>query len=57
MNANTIISDDMTLEQKLAAIDLAMKNAQEQAQEEAQSQGRVVAPVDPGELLACDGCQ
>ena len=57
MNASTIINDDMTLEEKLAAIDLAMKNAQEQANEEAAKSGSVAAPVDPADLTMCEGCQ
>lgn len=57
MNASAIINDSMTLEQKLAAIDLAMKNAQEQADEEAKATGKVVAPLDPAELTMCEGCQ
>ena len=57
MNASTIINDDMTLEEKLAAIDKAMANAQEQANEEAQANGQVAAPVDPSLLTICDGCE
>ena len=57
MNATTIIKDDMTLEEKLAAIDLAMANAQAQAQEEAQQNNRVFAPLDPADLTMCEGCQ
>ena len=57
MNANTIISDDMTLEEKLAAIDQAMANAQAQAEEDAASNGGIVAPVDPADLTMCEGCQ
>jgi hypothetical protein len=57
MNANTIINDDMTLEEKLAAIDQAMANAQEQANEEAASNGMAAAPLDPQDLLMCDSCQ
>jgi len=57
MNANQILNDDMTLEEKLAAIDLAMKNAQEQANEEAAKNGTVAAPLDPAELTMCEGCQ
>ena len=56
-NANQIISDDMTLEEKLAAIDLAMANAQEMANEEAVSNGGVAAPIDPQDFLMCEGCQ
>lgn len=57
MNASTIISDDMTLEEKLAAIDQAMANAQAQANEDAASQGMTAAPLDPQDLLMCEGCQ
>jgi hypothetical protein len=57
MNASTIISDDMTLEEKLEAIELAMKNAQEQANEEAKANGTVAAPIDPADLTMCEGCQ
>lgn len=57
MNANTIINDDMSLEEKLAAIDLAMRNAQEQANEEAAANGQIAAPLDPADLTMCEGCQ
>lgn len=56
-NANTIINDNMTLEEKLAAIDQAMVNAQEQANEEAAAQGLSAAPLDPASLTICDGCE
>lgn len=57
MNASTIIKDDMTLEEKLAAIDSAMANAQAQAQEEASQNGTAATLVDPQDLLMCEGCQ
>lgn len=57
MNASTIINDDMTLEEKLEAIELAMKNAQEQANEEAKANGTIAAPLDPADLTMCEGCQ
>ena len=47
MNASTIITDDMTLEEKLSAIDAAMKAAQEAA----------IAPFDPASLTICEGCE
>lgn len=56
-NANAIINDEMTLEEKLAAIDAAMENAQAMANEEAAANGQVGAPVDPQEFLMCDSCQ
>lgn len=56
-NANAIINDEMSLEEKLAAIDLAMKNAQEQANEEAAQRGDIAAPIDPQDFLMCEGCQ
>lgn len=57
MNANAIINDDMTLEEKLSAIDAALKKAQEVADEEAKKNGTVAAPVDPASLTICDGCE
>lgn len=57
MNASQIITDDMTLEEKLSAIDAAMKAAQEAAQDQALSGGGVVAPLDPASLTICDGCE
>ncbi len=57
MNASQIITDTMTLQEKLDAIDAAMKAAQEQAQEEAKASGTIVAPLDPASLTICDGCE
>lgn len=57
MNANTIIDDTMSLDEKLKAIEEAMKNAQEQANEEAKANGQVAAPLDPASLTICDGCE
>lgn len=56
-NASTIINDEMTLEEKLAAIDQAMANAQQQANEEAQESGQTAAPIDPQDFLMCESCQ
>lgn len=57
MNASTIINDTMSLEEKLAAIDAAMANAQAQANEDAASRGLTAAPLDPADLTMCEGCQ
>ena len=57
MNASQIISDDMTLEEKLAAIDSAMANAQAMANEDAVRNGGIAAPLDPADLTMCEGCQ
>ena len=57
MNASTLINDGMTLEEKLAAIDAAMANAQAQANEDAASRGLSAAPIDPSLLTICDGCE
>lgn len=55
MNASQIINENMTLEEKLAAIDAAM---QEQAEKFNQQNGRpATAPVDPADLTMCEGCQ
>ena len=57
MNASNIIEENMTLQQKLDAIDAAMKAAQQQAEEEARASGTVAAPLDPASLTICDGCE
>lgn len=57
MNANEIIQETMTLQEKLDAIDAAMRAVQEQAQEEARRMGNIIAPLDPADLTMCDGCQ
>lgn len=57
MNASNIITDNMTLEEKLSAIDAAMKAAQAVADEQAAQSGHAAAPVDPASLTICDGCE
>lgn len=57
MNASQIINDDMTLEEKLAAIDQAMANAQAVADDQAAQSGQIAAPLDPALLTICDGCE
>ncbi len=58
MNASTIINDAMSLEEKLAAIDAAMANAQAQADDAARASGLgFAAPLDPADLTMCEGCQ
>lgn len=57
MNASTIINDNMTLEEKLAAIDAAMAAAQQVADEQASTGGTFAAPLDPADLTMCEGCQ
>jgi len=53
MNANEVVNDDMTLDEKLAAIDAAM----EKAQVEAKKDNPNAAPLDPADLTMCEGCQ
>jgi hypothetical protein len=57
MNASTIINDEMTLEEKLAAIDSAMAAAQSVADDQATANGTIAAPLDPADLTMCEGCQ
>lgn len=57
MNANGIISDAMSLDEKLAAIDAAMANAVAQAQDEAKGSGITFVQPDPADLTMCEGCQ
>ncbi len=53
MNASQIINDDMTLEEKLKAIDTAMKDVQ--VQHSILNPG--AAPLDPADLTMCESCQ
>ena len=54
MNANNVINDNMSLDEKLAAIDAAMKT---EAVEFNKNNGRPLdAPVDPADLTTCEGC-
>ncbi len=57
MNASQIITDDMTLEEKLSAIEQAMQNAQQVAKDDAAASGTTFVPLDPADLTMCDGCQ
>lgn len=57
MSTNTIINDNMTLEEKLQAISDAMEQAQTEANEEAASRGEMGALIDPADFTQCDGCQ
>lgn len=57
MQASTILNDDMTLDEKLEAINKAMLAAQEVANEEAARRGEIAAPIDPADLTMCEGCQ
>lgn len=57
MNAATIINDDMTLEEKLDAINKMMENMQAEADTQAKANGEASAPIDPAELTMCLGCQ
>lgn len=53
MNANNIINESMTLEEKLEAIDKALKEASIKQNVFNPDE----PPVDPSELLMCEGCQ
>lgn len=58
MNASQIITEDMTLEEKLSAIDTAMKAMQQVADDDAKKKGlSVAAPVDPALATICVGCE
>lgn len=57
VNANTVIREDMTLDEKLAAIDAMMQDAVFAAQQADGSSSSVSAPVDPADLTMCLGCQ
>lgn len=49
--------EDMTLEEKLAAIEEAMNQANAQAEAKAKATGQPAVPVDPASLTICDGCE
>lgn len=57
MNADDIIKDNMTIEEKLAAIDAAINDKDRQAEFNKRNGRPVDAPVDPAELTKCDGCE
>ena len=56
VNANTIITEEMSLDEKLAAIDAMMATAVTNAQQTSSSNG-VSAPLDQADLTMCLGCQ
>lgn len=51
------LTDDMTLEEKLDAIEQALLSAQQTATKQAQVSGAPVIMPDPAELTMCVGCQ
>jgi len=58
VNGNKIIKEEMTLEEKLEAIDRLMHSAQESPEDFNKRNGRPLnAPVDPSDLTMCEGCQ
>ena len=57
MNASQIISEDMTLEEKLKAIDEAIAATQNKAKIDANKNNIAFVPVDPSDLTMCEGCQ
>ena len=57
MNASKIIKEDMTLEEKLAAIDSAMAEVSAKTNAERNSEVSDIAPNDPSLLTICDGCE
>ena len=54
MNATKMFTDEMTLEEKLSAIDAAMVAATARRQSQ---RGVDTAPIDPAELTICEGCE
>ena len=51
------LTDDMTLEEKLDAIEQALLAAQQVAIDQAAAGGTPVIMPDPAELTMCEGCQ
>ncbi len=57
MSSSAIINDDMTLEEKLEAIEREIAKAQAEADQKAEADGLPSAPIDPATLTMCEGCQ
>ncbi|HWT40415.1 MAG TPA: hypothetical protein VN081_04075 [Dongiaceae bacterium] len=57
MNASTIINDEMTLDEKLAAIDAAMSAAVANAQTQDDTTKGIKIDTDPADMFMCVGCQ
>lgn len=58
MNASQIISNEMSLEEKLAAIDQAMAAMMGKTKQVTNDDGTVTnVPLDPADLTMCEGCQ
>ena len=51
------LTDDMTLEEKLDAIEQALLAAQQVAVDQAAASGTPVIMPDPAEITMCEGCQ
>ena len=54
MNPSAIINDDMTLEEKLEAIEREIAKAQAEADQKAEADGLPSAPIDPATLTSLD---
>ena len=57
MNNPAFLNDNMTLEQKLAAIDSAMNDPKVKEDFNLKNGRAADAPVDPSDLTSCEGCQ
>lgn len=57
MNASAIIDDNMTLEEKLKAIENAMREKQKEVNSGRELVGLPPVEIDPAELTMCEGCQ
>ena len=50
------LTDEMTLQEKLDAIDKAMLEAKDKPKHEDKGH-TITTTIDPADLLVCDGCQ
>ena len=57
MNATQIISEEMSLDEKLAAIDAAMASAVANAAQTSGSSSQTNVAIDPADAFMCVGCQ
>lgn len=57
MNAANLLTDDMSLEDKLKAIDSLLNDPKAKEDFNKRTGRSPDAPVDPADLTQCEGCQ
>ena len=57
MNAANLINDEMSLEDKLKAIDSLLNDPKAKEEFNKRTGREPDAPIDPSDAFACEGCQ